>query len=56
MFLLMLFATFFSFWSIWCAMARKPYWWIASLVLYLTLIFGFKYLTGNDFWDIHSAI
>lgn len=48
--LLLLFATVFSFWSIWCALERRAYWWLLSVVLYLTLLFGYKYLTGNNFW------
>ena len=55
MFLLLMFTTAFCFWSIWCALEKRSTWWLISLFLYLALIFGYKYLTGNDFWAIQPV-
>jgi hypothetical protein len=52
LFLLLLFATAFTGWSMWCALERKPHWWFISLVLYLVFIFGYRHLTGNNFWSL----
>ncbi len=55
MFLLLLFATAFIFWSIWCAIERKGLWWILSVFLYLTFLFSYHYFTGNNFWGINPS-
>lgn len=52
-FLLLMFTTSFCFWSIWCALEKKSAWWLISLFVYLALIFGYKFFTGNDFWNLN---